>query len=70
MSGGPLENTCWSCGILGLIKIPPEKRQKRDYRQANRHAKLGHKKKKNGKSTKGKSAVQETKKLTDEQTDS
>jgi hypothetical protein len=27
--GGPLEDTCWSCGILGLIKIPPEKKDKK-----------------------------------------
>jgi hypothetical protein len=35
MSGsGLLEDTsCWSCGILGLIKIPPEKKdEKRDNR--------------------------------------
>jgi hypothetical protein len=58
MSGGLLENTCWSCGILGLIKILPEKKdKKRDDRQANRHAKLRQKKKKNGKFENGKSAV-------------
>jgi hypothetical protein len=52
--------------ILGLIKIPPEKKTKKRYdRQANRHAKLGQKKKKNGMSAKGKSAVQETEKSTD-----
>jgi hypothetical protein len=30
MSSGALENTCWSCGILGLIKIPPEKKTKEE----------------------------------------
>jgi hypothetical protein len=35
--GGPLEDTCWSCGILGLIKIPPEKKdKKRDDRPKKR----------------------------------
>jgi hypothetical protein len=27
MSRGPLETTCVSCGILGLIKITPEKKK-------------------------------------------
>jgi hypothetical protein len=45
---------------------PPEKK---DNRRADRHAKLGQKKKKNGKSANGKSAVQKPKQLTDEQTD-
>jgi hypothetical protein len=30
--GGPPEDTCWSCGILGLIKILPKKKTKRDDR--------------------------------------
>jgi hypothetical protein len=51
---------------LGLFRTQPEKK---DNRQADRHAKLGQKKEKNGKSVNGKSAVQETEKLTDEQTD-
>jgi hypothetical protein len=40
--------------------------EKRDDRWTDRHAKLGQKKSKNGKSVNGKSAVQETEKLTDE----
>jgi hypothetical protein len=51
---------------LGLFRTPPEKNNNR---QTDRHAKLWQKKKKNGKSVDGKFAVQETKKMTDEQTD-
>ncbi len=55
----------------GPHQDPARKKDKRrDYRRANRHAKLGQKKKKNGKFAMGESAAQETEKSTDEQADS
>jgi hypothetical protein len=60
------KNEWWPSGeyVLELWDTGPHQdpaRKKRDNRQANRHAKFGQKKKKNGKSAKGKIAVQETK---------
>ncbi len=71
------KNEWWPSGeyMLELWDTGPhqhparEKDKKRDDRQADRHAKLGQKKKKNGKSANGESAVQETKNTTDKQTD-
>ncbi len=56
-------------GVVGYWTSSRSRQKIKDDRQADRHAKLGQKKKKNGKSANGKSSVQETKKLTDEQTD-
>jgi hypothetical protein len=39
-SGGPLEDTGWSCGILGLIKILLEKKTKKEMTDQNKRRQM------------------------------